>query len=81
MQFLGCQPRALRASKGRVTALCSKSVMTTWSPGFKKPLSTTFSAWVQLGWKSTHSGPGAPKNSAACCRTWYTAWVVRKHMP
>ena len=62
-------PRASRALRGRITALCSKSETTTWSPGFKKPLSTRLRAWVQLGWKKTHSGPGAPKNSAACTRS------------
>ncbi len=42
-------PRSFKAARGRMTALCSMSLTTTWSPGCRQPFITRFRAWVQLG--------------------------------
>ena len=70
---------AASADKGRITALCSRSETTAWSPFCSWEESTRFNAWVQLGWKLTCSGPRAPSRAAAFFRHWYTsqaAWAL-----
>ena len=61
-------PRLLSPDSGRSTLLCSRKLVTTWSPRRRMPLMARFSASVQLNWKATQLPSGAQRKSESASR-------------
>ena len=57
-------PCASSCRSGRMTALCSIDETSTWSPGWRKPLSRTLRLSVTFFVKQTHLQSGARKRAA-----------------
>ena len=61
-------PLRFNSCRARRTELCSKHVLTTWSPGDSKPNNATLRASVQFFVKITRSDEGQPKYLASAAR-------------